>query len=50
MLVFFKILWLNVTGDISAPHNTHEGEIDQKISYYLKIENPDIIIDLHEQT
>ena len=35
-------------GDTSAPHNTHEGEIDQKIPDYFKTEDPNIIIDLHE--
>ena len=41
-------MWLNVTGNTSAPRNTHEREIDRKISDYLKIEDPNITIDLHE--
>ena len=34
--------------DASAPRTTHEAEIDKRISEYLEMEDPDIIMDLRE--
>ncbi len=35
--------------DCSAPRTTHESEIDKRISEFMEMEDPDIIMDLREK-
>ena len=42
------VLFMIFIGDVSAPRNTHEAEIDQRVSDYLEMGDPDIVLDLRE--
>ena len=43
-----RAMYQSLTGDQSAARTTPENEIDERVSEFLSMEDPDVIVDLRE--